>query len=210
MSQLIKTSRNSQIFKGMHAQGDGPLTKKLPRTIVHSKKKKNWSLRRIWKKANTSQGSVFFGMDYSAGQFFGQWTVFGRGKISCFAFEPTSKRSLQVCVVHLPIPPAACKDQSLMTLHCNCTGPMHIKDGSKISEMCWYISEHFFVFVKADVLSWMCINSSASLLSIWRRTSGFRVLLPILASSLLSIVDGWCFWIQKAESTGLLVPHPEK
>ena len=38
-------------------------------------------------------------------------------KISGFAFSPTSKRSLQVCVVHIPFPHAARKGQSPMTLH---------------------------------------------------------------------------------------------
>ena len=52
-----------------------------------------------------------------------QLSIF-RAKISGFAFSPTSKRSLQVCVVHIPFPRAARKGQSPMTLHCNCTGAM--------------------------------------------------------------------------------------
>ena len=55
---------------------------------------------------------------------FGKQLSFFRAKISGFAFSPTSKRSLQVCVVHIPFPRAARKGQSPMTLHCNCTGAM--------------------------------------------------------------------------------------
>ena len=54
----------------------------------------------------------------------GKQLSFFRAKISGFAFSPTSKGLLQVCVVHIPFPHAARKGQSPMTLHCNCTGAM--------------------------------------------------------------------------------------
>ena len=47
----------------------------------------------------------------------GKELSFFRAKISGFAFSPTSKRSLQVRVVHIPFPRAARKGQSPMTLH---------------------------------------------------------------------------------------------
>ena len=54
----------------------------------------------------------------------GKQLSFFRAKISGFAFSPTSKRLLQVCVVHIPFPRAARKGQSPMTLNCDCTGAM--------------------------------------------------------------------------------------
>ena len=85
----------------------------------------------------------------------GKQLSFFRAKINGFAFSPTSKRSLQVCVVHIPFPRAARKGQSPTTLHCNCTGamqrgrqqkPRYVLVQKRIPEL--------FFFVKADVLFW--------------------------------------------------------
>ena len=85
----------------------------------------------------------------------GKQLSFFRAKINGFAFSPTSKRSLQVCVVHIPFPRAARKGQSPMTLLCNCTGamqrgrqqkPRYVLVQKRIPEL--------FFFVKADVLFW--------------------------------------------------------
>ena len=100
----------------------------------------------------------------------GKQLSFFRAKISGFAFSPTSKRSLQVCVVHVPFPPAARKGQSPMALHCNCTVVMQRGRQQKARYVLVQkrIPELLF-FVKADVLF-----ESAPPLSIWRRASGFR------------------------------------
>ena len=70
-----------------------------------------------------------------------------RTKISGFAFSPTSKRLLQVCVVHVPILPAARKGQSPMTLHNNCTGAMQRGRRQKIRDVLVYLKKipNFFL-----------------------------------------------------------------
>ena len=100
-----------------------------------------------------------------------------RAKISGFDFSPTSKRLLQVCVVHVPIPPVAHKVTATAL-------SQYREDNSKISEMCWCKRKflNFFLLSKQ-----MCFFGFASPLSIWRRTPGFRRT-SLLASSPLSIV----------------------
>ena len=122
----------------------------------------------------------------------GKQLSFFRAKISGFAFSPTSKRSQQMCVVHIPFPRAARKGQSPMTLHCNCTGAMQRGRQQKKTDLCWYKRRflNFFFLSKQT-----CFFESASPLSIWRRASGFR------RSSLprfVTVVDreDWCFWNQ--------------
>ena len=92
-------------------------------------------------------------------------------------------------------PTCGAHGQSPMTLFCNCTGGMHRGRQHNI----WDVLDFFqdFFFVKAGMLIWMHVNSSAPPLSIWRRTSGFCCTsLP----RVVTIVDreGWCFWNQKA------------
>ena len=96
----------------------------------------------------------------------GKQLFFFRAKISGFAFSPTSKRLLQVCVVHIPFPRAARKGQSPMTLHCNCTGAMQRVTTAK-TPICAGTKEYSwtFFFVKADVLFWkrssfVCLEES--------------------------------------------------
>ena len=101
----------------------------------------------------------------------GKQLSFFRAKINGFAFSPTSKRSLQVWVVHIPFPRAARKGQSPTTLHCNCTGamqrgrqqkPRYVLVQKRIPELFFFLSKQ------------TCFFESAPPLSIWRRASGFR------------------------------------
>ena len=79
-----------------------------------------------------------------------------RAKISGFAFSPTSKRSLQVCVVHVSIPPAAPKASRRWL--CSATALVRCREDSRKNPKCAGIKENSwasFFFVKADVLFWM-------------------------------------------------------
>ena len=101
-----------------------------------------------------------------------------RAKISGFAFSPTSKRSLQVCVVHVPFPPAARKVTATALAR-------YREDDSKKSEMCWYKRKflNFFFFCQSRRAF-----SDALLLCLFggeRQDSAVR---PFLASSPLLIV----------------------
>ena len=100
----------------------------------------------------------------------GKQLSFFRAKISGFAFSPTSKRLLQVCVVHIPFPRAARKGQSPMTLYCNCTGAMQRgrQQNPRYVLVQKRIPELFFLSKQT------CFFESAPPLSIWRRASGFR------------------------------------
>ena len=126
-----------------------------------------------------------------------------RAKISGFAFSPTSKRSLQVCVVHIPFPRAARKGQSPMTLHCNCTGVMQRgrQQNPRYVLVQKRIPEHFFfcqsrrAFLKALLL---CLFGGE------RQGSVVR---PFLASSPWSIVKIDVSEISKPPTR---LPHPEK
>ena len=84
----------------------------------------------------------------------GKQLSFFRAKISGFAFSPTSKRSLQVCVIHIPFSRAARKGQSPMTLHCNCTGAMQSVRQQKPRYVLVQKRIPELFFVKADVLFW--------------------------------------------------------
>ena len=99
----------------------------------------------------------------------GKQLSFFRAKINGFAFSPTSKRSLQVCVVHIPFPRAARKGQAPMTLHCNCTGAMQRGRQQKPRYVLVQkrIPELFFLSKQT------CLFESAPPLSFWRRASGF-------------------------------------
>ena len=79
---------------------------------------------------------VLLTFQFQVNSTLGKELSFFRAKISGFAFSPTSKRSLQVCVVHIPFPRAARKDQSSMTLHCNCTGAMHAERTTAKTPIC--------------------------------------------------------------------------
>ena len=118
-------------------------------------------LKRCFCPSNISISSKFY---------LGKATFLFRAKISGFAFSPTSKRSLQVCVVHIPFPRAARKGQSSMTLHCNCTGAMQRGRQQKPRYVLVQkrIPELFFLSNQT------CFFESAPPLSVWRRASGFR------------------------------------
>ena len=103
-------------------------------SIVHSKKTDPWGVfdffQMLWQ---IFQFSLFQGLkaafvvltfQFQVCSALGKPLSLYRAKISGFAFSPTSKRSLQVCVVHMPNLPAARKSQLPMTLHCNWTGAM--------------------------------------------------------------------------------------
>ena len=134
-------------------------------SIVHSKKTEPWGVFDFFQMfSKIFQFSLFqclkdafvlLTFQFQAYSTFGKQLSFFSAKISGFAFSPTSKRSLQVCVVHIPFPRAARKGQSPMTLHCNCTGamqrgrqqkPRYVLVQKRIPEL--------FFFVKADVLFW--------------------------------------------------------
>ena len=95
----------------------------------------------------------------------GKQLSFFRAKISGFAFSPTSKRSLQVCVVHIPFPRAARKGQSPMTLHWNCIGAMQRGRQQKRR----YSAFSFFfpklcLILKNRFLAWLSSNFQERLL----------------------------------------------
>ena len=71
-------------------------------------------------------------------------TFLFRVKISGFAFSPASKHSLQVCVAHVPIPPATRKGQLPMILFCNCTGAMQSERQQTIRYVLLKIAGLFF------------------------------------------------------------------
>ena len=167
---------------------------------VHSKKTEPWGVFDFFQMfSKIFQFSLFqclkdafvlLTFQFQVYSTLGKQLSFFRAKISGFAFSPTSKRSLQVCVVHIPLPRAARKGQSPMTLHCNCTGAMQRGRQQKNPDMCWYRRGFLNFFVKADVLFW-----KRSSFVYWRRASGFR------RSSLprfVTVVDreDWCFWNQ--------------
>ena len=109
----------------------------------------------------------------------GKQLSFFRAKINGFAFSPTSKRSLQVCVVHIPFPRAARKASRRRL----CTGAMQGGRQHK-PDMCWYKRGFLnFFFVKADVLF-----LKALLLCLFGGERQGSVVRPFLASSPLSIV----------------------
>ena len=137
---------------------------KLVRTN-YSPFQKNWALRCIWLFSNVKifQFSLFQCLkdafvllifQFQVYFALGKQLSFFRAKINGFAFSPTSKRSLQVCVVHISFPRAARKGQSPTTLHCNCTGAMQRGRQQKPRYVQKRIPELFFFFVKADVLFW--------------------------------------------------------
>ena len=90
--------------------------------IVHSKKTDHWSVfdffQMFWKIFQFSlfqclkNAFVLLSFQFQVYSTLGKQFYFFRAKISGFAFSTTSKRSLQVCVVHVPILPSACKGQS--------------------------------------------------------------------------------------------------
>ena len=131
-----------------------------------------------------------------------QLSFFG-AKISGFAFSPTSKRSLQVCIVHIPFPRAARKGQSPMTLHCNCTGAMQRGRQQK--------PRYVLVQKRNPELFFFCQIRRAFLKALLRCLFGGErqgsVVRPFLASSPLSIVK-----IDVSEISKLPTPlrHPEK
>ena len=115
---------------------------------------------------------VLLTFQFQVNSTLGKQLSFFRVKISGFALSPTSKRSLQVCVVHIPFPRAAHKGQSSMTLHCNCTGAMQRGRQQKPRYVLVQkrIPELFFFFLSNQT----CFFESAPPLSVWRRASGFR------------------------------------
>ena len=133
---------------------------------------------------------------------------FFRAKISGFAFSLTSKRSLQVCVVHVPIPCSAQRpvaDDVALQLHlCNAE-----RTTAKKSEMCWYKRKflNFFFFLSKQTCSFGCALTVALLLRLFGGERQGSVVRPFLASSPLSIVKVDISEISKPP-TGL--PHPEK
>ena len=99
----------------------------------------------------------------------GKQLSFFPAKISGFAFSPTSKRSLQVCVVHIHYHVLRAK-ASRRTL-CTATALVRCReDDSKKTR---------YVLVQKRIPELFCQSrraffESASPLSIWRRASGFR------------------------------------
>ena len=127
---------------------------------------------------------------------------FFRAKISGFAFPPTSKRSLQVCVVHIPFPRAARKGQSPMTLYCNCTGAMQ-RGRQQKTPICAGKKEDSWTFFCQSRRAFL----KALLLCLFGGERQDSVVRPFLASPPLSIVKIEVSEISK-QPTGL--PHPEK
>ena len=101
-----------------------------------------------------------------------------RTKISGFAFSPTSKRSLQVCAVYVPIPPAPRKVTATALAR-------YREDNSKKSEMCWCKRKflNFFFFCHSRRAF-----SDALLLCLFGGERQNSAIPPFLASSPLSIV----------------------
>ena len=127
----------------------------------------------------------------------GKQLSFFRAKISGFAFSPTSKRSLRVCVVHIPFPRAARQGQSPMTLHCNCTGamqkPRYVLVQKRIPEL-FFFCQSRRAFLKALRL---CLFGGERQGSV----------VPFPASSPMSIVKIDVSEISKPPTR---LPHPEK
>ena len=133
-------------------------------SIVHSKKTEPWGVFDFFQMfSKIFQFSLFqclkdafvlLTFRFQVYSTFGKQLSFFRAKISGFAFSPTSKRSLQVCAVHIPFPRAARKGQSPMTLHCNCTGAMERGRQQKPRYVLVQKRIHELFFVKADVLFW--------------------------------------------------------
>ena len=104
------------------------------RSIVHSKKKlilevyltffKCFERYSSFLSSSVKAAFVRLTFQFQVCSTLGKQLSLFRAKINSFAFSPTSKRLLQVCVVHIPNLPAAHKGQSPMTLHNNCTGAM--------------------------------------------------------------------------------------
>ena len=135
----------------------------------------------------------------------GKQLSFFRAKISGFTFSPTSKRSLQVCVVHIPFPRAARKGQSPMTLHCNCTGAMQRGRQQKPRYVVVQkrIPEPFFFFFCQSRRAFL----KALLLCLFGGERQGSVVRPFPASSPLSIVKIDVSEISKPPTR---LPHPEK
>ena len=152
-----------QVKKELFPEVSIKLVKTSP-TIVHSKKTEPWGVFDFFQMfSKIFQFSLFqclkdvfvlLTFQFQVYSTLRKQLSFFRAKISGFAFSPTSKRSLQVCVVHVLFPRAARKGQSPMTLHCNCTGamqrgrqpkPRYVLVQKRIPEL---------FFVKTDVLFW--------------------------------------------------------
>ena len=113
--------------------------------IVHSKKNDPWGVFDFFQMfSKIFQFSLFqclkvafvlLTFQFQVCSTLGKQLSLFRAKISGFAFSPTSKRSLQVRAVHVPILPAARKGQSPMTLHSNCTGAMQRGRQQKIRDV---------------------------------------------------------------------------
>ena len=136
----------------------------------------------------------------------GKQLSFFRAKISGFAFSPTSKRSLQVCVVHIPFPREARKGQSPMTSHCNCTGAMQRGRQQKP----WYVR---YVLVQKRIPELFFCRSrraflKALLLCLFGGERQGSVVRPFPASSPLSIVK--IDVSEKISKPPTRLPHPEK
>ena len=164
-------------------------------TIVHSKKTDPWGVfdffQMFWKVFQFSlfqclkAAFVLLTFQFQVCSALGKQLSLFRAKIGCFAFSPTSKRSLQVCVVHIPNLPAARKGQSPMTLHRAATALWCDAERTTAKNpRCAGIKENssFFSFVKADVLF-----LDALLLCLFGGERQDSVLRPFLASSPLSV-----------------------
>ena len=137
--------------------------------IVHSKKTDPWGVfdffQLFWKILQFSLFSVLKAafvlliFQFQVCSTLGKQLSLFRAKIGGFAFSPTSKRSLQVCVVHVPIRPAARRpvadDFAQQTALVRCR-----EDDSKKSDMCWCKRKFpkSYSFVKAHMLFWMSFS----------------------------------------------------
>ena len=167
--------------------------------IVHSKNTEPWGVFDFFQMfSKIIQFSLFqclkdafvlLTFQFQVYSTLGKQLSFFRAKISGFAFSPTSNRSLQVCVVHIPYSIGAQRpvaDDFALQLHwCDAerttAKPRYVLVQKRIPEL--FLSKQ------------TCFFESAPLLSIWRRASGFR------RSSLprfVTLVDreDWCFWNQ--------------
>ena len=178
--------------------------------IVHSKKTEPWGVFDFFQMfSKIFQFSLFqclkdafvlLTFQFQVYSTLGKQLSFFRAKISGFAFSPTSKRSLHVCVVHVPFPRAARKGQSPMALHCNCTGAMQRGRQQKPRYVLVQKPELFFCQSRRAFLK-------ALLLCLFGGERQGSVVRPFLASSPLSIVKIDVSEISKPP-TRLL--HPEK
>ena len=118
-------------------------------TIVHSKKTEPWGVFDFFQTfSKIFQFSLFqclkdafvlLTFQFQVYSTLGKQLSFFRAKISGFAFSPTSKRSLQVCVVHIPFPRAARKLAASRRWLCTATALVRCReDDSKNPDMCWY------------------------------------------------------------------------